>query len=128
VVEDQTDLICRYLVDGTLTFVNRALCDYYRLPREELIGHPYFPLMPPEEQDRSRRHLASLTRENPVGSIDHFNLMLDGDIHWTSWTDRALFDDQGQFIEYQSVGRDISEAKQRQREMEIGRVSCRERV
>ena len=35
--------------------------------------------------------------------------MPDGSIRWQRWSDRAIFDDQGIVIEYQSVGRDITE-------------------
>ena len=33
VVEDQTELICRFLPDGTLTFVNDAYCRYYGMAK-----------------------------------------------------------------------------------------------
>ncbi len=35
-------------------------------------------------------------------------------IHWQQWTDRAIFDAQGQIIEYQGVGRDITAAREAQ--------------
>ena len=38
VVEAETDLICRYLPDTTLTFVNDAYCNYFGRTRAELIG------------------------------------------------------------------------------------------
>ena len=38
IVEEQTELICRYRPDTTLTFVNEAYCRYFGRAREELIG------------------------------------------------------------------------------------------
>jgi PAS domain-containing protein len=38
VVEDQTDLICRFKPDGLLTFVNEMFCRFNGKSREELIG------------------------------------------------------------------------------------------
>ena len=38
VVEDQTELICRFLPDWTLTFVNEAYCRYFGKSRDELHG------------------------------------------------------------------------------------------
>jgi signal transduction histidine kinase len=38
--------------------------------------------------------------------------MPDGSIRWQRWSDRAIFDKNGKIIEYQSVGRDITENKQ----------------
>jgi PAS domain-containing protein len=36
VVESQTEMICRFLPDGTLTFVNEAYCRYFGKSRKEL--------------------------------------------------------------------------------------------
>jgi signal transduction histidine kinase len=37
--------------------------------------------------------------------------MPDGSIRWQRWSDRAIFDKKGSIVEYQSVGRDITENK-----------------
>jgi PAS fold. len=39
ILEDQTELIARYLPDGTVTFVNEGYCRFFELTREQLIGH-----------------------------------------------------------------------------------------
>ncbi len=41
IVEDQTELICRFLPDGTLTFANSAYCRYFSKNIEDLIGHKF---------------------------------------------------------------------------------------
>ncbi len=38
----------------------------------------------------------------------------DGEHRWMEWTDRAIFDDAGDLMEYQAVGRDITERKELQ--------------
>src|SRR5205085_51591 len=38
IVEDQTDLICRFKPDGLLTFVNEAYCRFHRKGRAQLLG------------------------------------------------------------------------------------------
>ena len=43
IVEDQTDLICRYHGDGRLTFVNAAYANFFARKGQELVGLP-FPL------------------------------------------------------------------------------------
>jgi len=112
VVEDQTELICRFLPDGTLTFVNEAYCKYFAKKREELIGLSFMPFIPEEDQKRIKEILSSLNRENPVMTYEHRVIAHNGEIRWQQWTDRAIFDEQGNFIEYQSVGRDITSYKQ----------------
>jgi light-regulated signal transduction histidine kinase (bacteriophytochrome) len=41
----------------------------------------------------------------------------DGEEIWEFWTDRALYDENGRFVEYQSVGRDITERKKAEEEI-----------
>ena len=38
IIEDQTELIVRYLSDSTVIFVNEAFCRYFGQKKEELIG------------------------------------------------------------------------------------------
>src|SRR5690606_23899973 len=38
VVEDQTDLICRFTPNGTITFVNQAYCRFHGKSRAEILG------------------------------------------------------------------------------------------
>lgn len=111
VVEDQTEFICRFLPDGTHSFVNEAYCRYFGLKREEIIGSLFRPAIPREDQKNVGRLIASLTREHPFGSIDQRIIMPDGSIRWQRWVDRAIYDQDGTLKEYQSVGRDITELK-----------------
>jgi PAS domain S-box-containing protein len=118
IVEDQIEMICRFLADGTLTFVNRAYSQYFGKEPEELIGTQLYPLIPEADQERIRKHFQSLNLENPVASIEYEIKLPDGGIEWHHWTNRALFDEAGEFIEYQSVGRDITELKKTQAALE----------
>ena len=111
VVEDQTELISRFLPDGTHVFVNDAYCRYFDKKREEIIGHRFRPVLHPEDQEIVARHIASITPEHPVMDIDQRIIMPDGSIRWQRWSDRAIFDNHGKVTEYQSVGRDITEQK-----------------
>jgi PAS domain S-box-containing protein len=111
VVEDQSEFIARFLPDGTHIFANEAYCRYYGKKGADIIGSKFAPPLPPHEGVQIRRHLLSLTPEHPSGSIDHRVLNPDGEIRWQAWNDRGIFDEEGNLIEYQSVGRDITERK-----------------
>jgi PAS domain S-box-containing protein len=111
VVEDQTELICRFLPDGTYTFVNDAYCRYFQRSPEELLGRTFWDFLPPEDHPVARAFLASLTPDHPVATREHEVLAPDGDVRWQQWRDRAFFDDDGRVVEYQAVGRDITERK-----------------
>ena len=66
VVETQSELICRFRPDCTLTFVNGAYCRYFGRTRGELIGTRFLDLLPEAEWEGVRRQLASLTPEAPT--------------------------------------------------------------
>jgi PAS domain S-box-containing protein len=113
VVEDQTEFICRFLPDGTHSFVNEAYCRYFGLDKKEIIGSRFRPKIPPGDEESVHHFFASLTPENPVGIIENRIIMPDGCIRWQQWSDRAIFDPGGEnVIEYQSVGHDITSRKE----------------
>jgi PAS domain S-box-containing protein len=111
IVEDQLELICRYLPDTTHTFVNEAYCRYYSKSREELIGKKFITMIHADDRGKLTKHIASLSRENPVAAFEHRVMLPDGSTRWQQWTDRAIFNVQGKLVEYQSVGHDITERK-----------------
>jgi len=119
VVETQTELICRFLPDGTITFVNEAYCRYFDLDRGVVIGQRFKPDIHPHDIREVSRFFRSLTPARPAGSIEQRTIMPDGSTRWQKWSTRALFDTTGTIREFQSVGRDITgqkEAEERIRE------------
>jgi PAS domain S-box-containing protein len=109
VIEDQTEFICRFMPDGTHVFVNGAYCRYFGMTREEIMGSRFIPRIHPDDRAALERHFASLTPDHPVDVIDHRIIMPDNSIRWQRWSDRAIFGRDGTVIEYQSVGRDITD-------------------
>lgn len=128
VVEGQTELICRFRPDGTHVFVNEAYCRYLKRSREEILGHAVLPELPKEERERLARHFRGLTPEHPVGRIDHETVLPGGAVTWQSWVDHAIFDENGRLVEYQSVGRDISDYKKAVRELRESEKKYREQA
>lgn len=112
VVEDQTELICRYLPDTGITFVNEAYCRYFDTSLDEIIGHRFMPAIHEEDRSEFQEHLAALGSENPVAIHEHRVIMRDGEERWQRWTNRAIVDDAGKVIEIQGTGRDVTEHKQ----------------
>jgi PAS domain S-box-containing protein len=112
VVEDQTELICRFLPDGTLVFVNEAYCRYHGKKRGDLVGQKFVPLMPEEDREGVEQLLASLGSERPVATHQHRVIPRDGGVRWQHWVNRAILDSQGNITEFQAVGHDVTELKQ----------------
>jgi PAS domain S-box-containing protein len=117
IVENQTELICRFQPDDTITFVNDAYCRYFNKPRESLIGQKFLPEMPPEDRKLITQNFRSLSLEQPTNTYEHQIILPSGEIRWQQWSDKALFDEDGNFIECQAVGRDITQLKQAEAEI-----------
>lgn len=112
VVQDQTELICRFLADGTFTFANDAYCRYFGCTPAELIGHAFTPVIVEEDLPQVQQQLGAISRDNPVTTITNRVILPDGAIRTQQWINRAIYDQQDRFVEYQAVGRDITEQVQ----------------
>ncbi|TAN44946.1 MAG: PAS domain S-box protein [Nitrospirae bacterium] len=109
VVEDHPDLICRFVRGGILTFVNDAYCRYFGSGRDELLGRSFLEFVPEADRDGIEKNLSLITKDNPSRTYDHRVVLPNGDVHWHHWHDVGIFDGYGNPVEYQSVGRDITE-------------------
>ena len=118
VVEDQAEQIYRFTPDYRTTFVNEAACRFLGKPREQVIGRSILDDVPEVEQALVRQAIASITREVPVITMENHLIDADGREHWFQWTDRGIFDERGTLIEYQAVGRDVSERRRAEEERE----------
>lgn len=120
IVEDMPAMVCRFLADGTLTFVNSAYCTYFKKDRLELLGENFFGFVPEGDRPRVRRQFSDLDRDNPTIAYEHSVTTPEGGLAWQEWTDRALFDRNGSLVEFQSIGRDIT--AKRKMEMELQKI------
>ena len=111
VVEDQTELICRYDADFRLTFVNPAYSQLLGGDPTTVLGTSFLGKIPPDQREAAVNTIKALTQAQAVSHAEHQARIADGSLRWFEWTDRALFNPQGQFVEYQGVGRDITQRK-----------------
>lgn len=120
IINDQTEMVCRFLPDGTLTFINPSYCRYFDLPESQLLGRTFMELVSDAEQDTVRQVLndfSVLTPDHPVVTHEHQVVTADGEIRWQQWINRAIFDADGNIKEIQGVGRDITDHKYLEQEL-----------
>jgi hypothetical protein len=120
VVEDQTDLICRFRPDGKLSFVNQAYCRFHGKTRVELIGSNFFPTLTEQDREIPLRQFSRLTPDEPVQAYDNKLQIGDGKLVWQQCTVRALFDEGGQITEFQAVIQDITRRKESEEALRLG--------
>jgi len=117
VLQDQVEAICRYDRAGHLVFVNDSFCRLFQRTPSDLLGKTAMELVHPRDRRRRRRHLEQLSPVSPVAEIEHRVLCGDGTVAWIQWVDRAVFDPDGNVVEYQSVGRDVTLRRQAEERM-----------
>lgn len=110
IVEQLPAMICEFLADSTLTYVNEAYCSFFNAKREELLGRRFLDFIPEENVEHVRNRYMSLTVDNPVQRLVH-EVLCQGEICWHEWTDRAFFDENGVAYKFQAVGIDTTDRK-----------------
>jgi len=111
VVEDQTEVICRFKADGTFIFVNDVWCRFFGKTTQQLVGRKWHPEPLPEDVPLIQRQLASLSPANPVVTIENRVYSGLGELRWMQFVNRGFFDEEGRLTEIQSVGRDITDRR-----------------
>jgi len=117
ILQDQTELIVRWKPKGVLTFVNDSYCKFFDKSPEELLGKTFFIFIPKEDRHLINENIEKITIENPIASHEHRVIKPDGSIGWTEWINRGVFNEEGEITEYQSVGRDITKRKEREKQL-----------
>ncbi|HEY3861716.1 MAG TPA: MASE1 domain-containing protein [Verrucomicrobiae bacterium] len=120
VVEDQTDLICRFRPDGVLVFVNQAYCRFHGRSWEQLIGSNFFPSLMEQDREIPLQQFSRLTPAEPMQAYDNKALLGDGRLVWQQCSVRALFDESGRITEFQAVMQDITRRKESEEALRLG--------
>lgn len=122
--ENHPALICRFLPDTTLTFVNRACATHFGRPAAELLGRRFIDLVEPEYTEVILRQLSAVTPDRPYCRMEYPTPTNGGSVHWHLWQHFAFFNGLGGPVLFQSVGTDttrckIAEARLRESEKRI---------
>jgi len=124
IVEDNPEMIVRFTKSGLITFANHAYANFYSLRVEDLIGNNLQDVLPESSQPTIQMILNFVFPEMrpTVKEISLHNA--NNDTTWIRWKTRAILDEKGQLIEYQSVGEDVTSEKKalqthRQSEMSL---------
>lgn len=109
-VESQHDLIARFDTTLRLVFVNDAYCAKLGRTREELLGHSWIPFVELDD-------LRALMEAMPLLDVPPYRICADvrartpeGE-RWIAWEGSAIKDAGGRTIEFQTVGRDVTERR-----------------
>jgi PAS domain S-box-containing protein len=112
IVETQSELIIRYLPDTVIIFANEAYYNYMAQPQEDLLGQSFLKYLDENQVAFARSHIETLIESKE--RITHEMRVQQGIMQgrWIQWTDTPILNQDGEVIEIQAVGRDISDRKE----------------
>ena len=127
VVESAQDMVVRIDTDYRFTFVNDAACRTWGRGREDLMGTPMFPVVFPDDLPNTLASIRSLIQPPHRTHIIERDITSQG-IRWIAWECCAILDDEGNVLEYQGVGRDITEYRRLEQELFHAKDELEQRV
>ena len=110
VVEDQIDFVCRFGSSGDITFANGA----YRLRFNRAGGDEdtsFYHIFTDQARDSLFQSLSMLCRERPMVTVEHRIPPAAAPEQWVQWKIRVVPLKNGETVEFQAVGRDITDLK-----------------
>jgi two-component system, chemotaxis family, sensor kinase Cph1 len=115
VIQDQTELICRFKPSRTITFVNDAYCRFFNINKDRAIGENLEEFLSSKKTESNipliTEEIKNLSCDKPFIEVEH-HINLENNIKWVRWIIRSICDQDGNIMEYQAVGRDITEQKE----------------
>ncbi|HON79134.1 MAG TPA: PAS domain S-box protein [Spirochaetota bacterium] len=124
-VESANSIIMRWNREGYISFINEYGLNIFGFSEEELLGHKITDtiISPVENLDGT-----SVTLQDIFDNTNDFRVNVNeiirknGDHVWISWTNRALYNENGMIEEVLSIGNDITPLKETERELEETRL------
>jgi PAS domain S-box-containing protein len=108
---EQNDLVCRFDPQGKITFVNDAYCKCFGVTHQEILGTNFIPNIYKDDLELVKNHFEKLTTLKPQQTIEHRVILPSGEVRWQQWSGKAFYNQKGELLECQGVGRDITDLK-----------------
>lgn len=121
-VQNANSAIIRWKADGSISFFNEYAQTFFGYRLEEVIGKNVRILVPEiDSQGHDLSRLVNDIASNPDKFMNNVNenVCRDGRRVWMTWTNKLIFDDNGQNVEILAIGSDITEQMQAEKEAQI---------
>lgn len=121
-VQGQEEFVLQWLPDGQITFANAPWRRYMGLGSDDVIAVQFWNCIAEKDRRPVKEALSSLGFWKIAAEEEHPVTRPDGVRGWHQWTHRAIYSGEGERIEYQSVGRDVTRRKQAELALEEQRA------
>jgi PAS domain S-box-containing protein len=111
VVDSQTEFVCRFTPEATLTFVNEAYCRFLGKRRDVLMGTKLSAYLPADTREMLGRALTHALSGAGPGEWECEISYPDGSRGWQHWICQAIDGGRDGSAELQAIGHDITDRK-----------------
>jgi len=120
-VQNANSIILRMDSQGNVTFFNEFAQQFFGYTEDEILGKNVVGSIVPKT-DSELRNLAAMIRDiglNPeeYANNENENMRKDGERIWVAWTNKAIYDKDGNIVEILCVGNDVTERKLLERQL-----------
>ena len=117
-IDNHSDLIIIFERDYRIRFINNAYCKIFGKTFKELKGTNFLSLIVEADRDKAIDSLSKISEKKNYSSHQERINSAEG-IKWIEWKVKGRFQQNGRLLDYFAVGRDITQQKMLQEELEI---------
>ncbi|MGJ8620512.1 MAG: PAS domain S-box protein [Methylophilaceae bacterium] len=131
-VESANSIILRWDYNGVITFLNTYGQRFFGYKAEEIVGQHVIGTIVPYS-DSAGRNLSDLMEQICLDTKAfeqnvNENMIKNGQRVWISWTNKIVLDAKGDLVEILSIGNDITQRLQAEKEIKLLNANLEKRV
>lgn len=111
-VESQAELVIRFDHQGRTSFANSAACRTLGVSIDELRCRSLFEFLHSDDLPQVMASLTALASPPHQQITGERRIFTVNGVRWLEWNLTAILNDAGEVVEYQTVGRDVSDRQQ----------------
>jgi len=115
-VQEQSDLVVRWKPDLEITFINNSFCEFFARDKSQLLGTKWPELFSVNQKKDVKKVITDFVRKKNTGFFETEIQNFQDEMKVFQWLNSPVLGKNGEVIEYQSVGRDITEKIQKEKE------------
>jgi PAS domain S-box-containing protein len=120
-VQNSNSIIIRRDSQGTITFFNEFAQDFFGYTEDEILGKNVIGTIVPDIESTGR-NLSVMIQDiglhpERYSNNENENMRRNGERVWVAWTNKAIYDKDGNIVEILCIGNDITDRKNLQAQL-----------
>ncbi|MDI6644044.1 MAG: PAS domain S-box protein [Methanobacteriaceae archaeon] len=123
-IENQTDYIIKFDLDGKLRFVSPSYCEILGKNETELLNESFIPLIHEDDRVKTDKAIDLLFKPPYTSYLEHRAQTKNG-WRWIAWSYKAIIDKNNKVSGFVGVGRDIHDQIRAQKALKESEIKYR---